>query len=61
MVLTVVVPMSRKSRDMGHPALGGVSTKNDGVRDLGHPPVLFVLGTTDSIVYRAPVFGFCND
>ena len=32
MVLAVVVPMSRKSRDMGHPP-----QQSDGVRDLGHP------------------------
>ena len=31
--------MSRKSRDMGHPRLGGFSTKEKVVRDLGHPLV----------------------
>ena len=28
MVLAVVVPMSRKPRDMGHPRLGGASTRS---------------------------------
>ena len=37
MMLTVMVPMSRKSRDMGHPRLGSASTKENGLRDPGHP------------------------
>src|ERR1700679_895155 len=40
MVSAIVVPTSRKSRDMGHPRLRGAGKKENGVRDLGHPPMV---------------------
>ena len=39
MVLAVVVPMSRKSRDMGHPRLGGASRKRQRRARSGPPAI----------------------
>ena len=38
MVLTVGYPCLENHETWGTPRLGGLSTKNDGVRDLGHLP-----------------------
>jgi hypothetical protein len=43
MVLTVVVPMSRKARDMGTRDWAAPEQKENGVRDLGHPPTRLTL------------------
>src|ERR1700690_1171371 len=38
MMLTVGYPRLENRETWGTPRLGGVSTKNDGVRDMGYPP-----------------------